>query len=187
MARSTPAQKERGPASMTWCGRLARAHRSSDGRTPSSDPTARSWAGTASLRPVSTTARTPANCASELHDLLERAGVKPPYILVGHSFGGLVMRRYALSYPEDVAGIVLVDPMRCEEWPPMNPDRQTEIDRVKKLSGYAVSIARFGLARLAVTSLLCRSGRISGHLAGAGGAWPRGGGHCPAARSFHTR
>src|ERR1035438_1853767 len=33
----------------------------------------------------SSTARTPANCASELHDLLERAGIKPPYILVGHS------------------------------------------------------------------------------------------------------
>lgn len=116
------------------------------------------------------TARTPANCASELHDLLERAGMKPPYILVGHSFGGLVMRRYALSYPEEVAGVVLVDPMRCEEWPPMNPDRQREIDRIKKLSGYAVPIARFGLARLAVTSLLCRSGVLSGHLAGAGGA-----------------
>jgi pimeloyl-ACP methyl ester carboxylesterase len=52
----------------------------------------------------------------------------------------------------------------------MNPGRQSEIDKVKKLSGYAVPIARFGLARLAVTSLLCRSGRISGHLAGAGGA-----------------
>jgi pimeloyl-ACP methyl ester carboxylesterase len=116
------------------------------------------------------TARTPGNCASELHDLLERANIKPPYILVGHSFGGLVMRRYALSYPEEVSGVVLVDPMRCEEWPPMNPSRQPEIDRIKKLSGYAVPIARFGLARLAVTSLLCRSGRISGHLAGAGGA-----------------
>lgn len=118
----------------------------------------------------SRTARTPGNCASELHDLLERANIKPPYILVGHSFGGLVMRRYALSYPEDVSGIVLIDPMRCEEWPPMNPGRQSEVDRVKKLSGYAVPIARFGLARLAVTSLLCRSGRISGHLAGAAGA-----------------
>jgi pimeloyl-ACP methyl ester carboxylesterase len=114
-------------------------------------------------------ARTPSNCAAELHDLLERANIKPPYILVGHSFGGLVMRRYAISYPEDVAGVVLVDPMRCEEWPPMNPGRQQEIDRIKKLSGYAVPIARFGLARLAVTSLLCRSGKISGHLAGAGG------------------
>jgi pimeloyl-ACP methyl ester carboxylesterase len=121
----------------------------------------------------SSTARTPANCASELHDLLERAGIKPPYILVGHSFGGLVMRRYALSYPEDVAGVVLVDPMRCEEWPPMNPGRQTEVDRAKRLSGIAVPIARFGLARLAVMSLLCRSGRISGHLAGAAGSGGR--------------
>jgi len=118
----------------------------------------------------SITARTPTNCASELHDLLEKANIKPPYILVGHSFGGLVMRRYALSYPEEVSGVVLVDPMRCEEWPPMNPGRQSEIDKVKKLSGYAIPIARFGLARLAVTSLLCRSGRISGHLAGVGGA-----------------
>lgn len=119
------------------------------------------------------TARTPSNCASELHELLERAGIKPPYILVGHSFGGLVMRRYALSYPEEVAGVVLVDPMRCEEWPPMNPGRQSEVDRGKKLSGYAVPIARVGLARLAVTSLLCRSGRISGQLAGAAGAGGR--------------
>jgi pimeloyl-ACP methyl ester carboxylesterase len=117
----------------------------------------------------SLSARTPTNCAAELHDLLERANIKPPYILVGHSFGGLVMRRYALSYPEDVSGVVLVDPMRCEEWPPMNPGRQSEIDKVRKLSAYAVPIARFGLARLAVTSLLCRSGKISGHLAGAGG------------------
>ena len=130
------------------------------------------------------TARTPGNCASELHDLLERANIKPPYILVGHSFGGLVMRRYALSYPEEVSGVVLVDPMRCEEWPPMNPSRQPEIDRIKKLSGYAVPIARFGLARLAVTSLLCRSGRISGHLAGAGGACRA---PCPAALDRGSR
>jgi pimeloyl-ACP methyl ester carboxylesterase len=121
----------------------------------------------------SRTARTPGNCAAELHDLLQLAGVKPPYILVGHSFGGLVMRRYALSYPEDVAGVVLVDPMRCEEWPPMNPLKQREVDRGKRLSNYAVPIARFGLARLAVTSLLCRSGRVSHRLAGAAGAGAR--------------
>lgn len=113
--------------------------------------------------------RTPGNISAELHTMLEIAGIKPPYILVGHSFGGLVMRRYATKYPKDVAGVVLVDPMRCEEWPPLNPDKQRMVDRGKRLSGYAIPIAQFGLARLAVTSLLCRSGKISGHLAGASG------------------
>jgi pimeloyl-ACP methyl ester carboxylesterase len=119
------------------------------------------------------TARTPCNIAAELHTMLEGAGIKPPYILVGHSFGGLVMRKYALMYPEDVVSVLLVDPMRCEEWPPLNPSKQSELDRGKKLSRYAIPIARFGLARLAVTSLLCRSGRISAKLAGAAGTGGR--------------
>jgi len=93
---------------------------------------------------------------------------------VGHSFGGLVMRRFALLYPEEVYSVLLVDPMRCEEWPPLDPSKQSQLDRGKKLSRFAEPIARFGLARLAVTSLLCRSGRISGHLAGAAG---KGGRH----------
>jgi pimeloyl-ACP methyl ester carboxylesterase len=101
--------------------------------------------------------------------MLEGAGIKPPYILVGHSFGGLVMRRYALLYPDEVASVLLVDPMRCEEWPPLKPGKQSEIDRGKKLSGIAIPIARFGLARLAVMSLLCRSGKVAGQLAGAAG------------------
>lgn len=113
--------------------------------------------------------RTPGNISVELHTMLESAGIRPPYILVGHSFGGLVMRRYATMYPEEVTGVVLVDPMRCDEWPPLNPDKQHMIERGKRLSSYAIPIARFGLARLAVTSLLCRSGRLSEHLAGAGG------------------
>src|SRR3984957_12501938 len=121
----------------------------------------------------SRTARTPGNCAIELHDLLQRAGVKPPYLLVGHSFGGLVMRRYALSYPEDVAGVVLVDPMRCEEWPPMNPLKQREVDRGKRLSYCPPPLAPFGLARPAVPSLLCRPGLVPRRLAGAAGAGAR--------------
>jgi pimeloyl-ACP methyl ester carboxylesterase len=115
------------------------------------------------------TARTPSNIVVELHELLNEAGIKPPYILVGHSFGGLVMRKFALSYPEEVSSLILVDPMRCEEWPPLNPTKQAEIERGKRLSRIAIPIARLGLARLAVTSLLCRSGLIAEQLAGAAG------------------
>ncbi|HVC47814.1 MAG TPA: alpha/beta hydrolase [Terracidiphilus sp.] len=115
------------------------------------------------------TARTPTNIAAELHEMLQGAGLKPPYILVGHSFGGLVMRRFALLYPQEVTSIMLVDPMRCEEWPPLDPTKQASLDRGMRLSSFAIPIARLGLARLAVTSLLCRSGRIAERLAGAAG------------------
>jgi pimeloyl-ACP methyl ester carboxylesterase len=115
------------------------------------------------------TPRTPANICRELHEMLAAAGIKPPFVLVGHSFGGVVMRRYAALFPEEVLGIVLVDPMRLEEWPPLDCSKQPMIDRGAKLSRVAIPIARFGLARLAVTSLLCRSGRLSTRLAGAAG------------------
>jgi pimeloyl-ACP methyl ester carboxylesterase len=115
------------------------------------------------------TPRTPANIALELHDMLAQAQIKPPYILVGHSFGGLVMRRFALLYPQEVASVVLVDPMRCEEWPPLNPIKQAELDRGRKLSTIAIPIARCGLARLAVTSLLRRGGQADQCFAAAAG------------------
>lgn len=51
----------------------------------------------------------------------------------------------------------------------MNPGKQAEIDRGMRLSGIAIPIAHLGLARLAVTSLFCRSGRVAERLAGAAG------------------
>jgi pimeloyl-ACP methyl ester carboxylesterase len=46
---------------------------------------------------------------AELHELLRRSQVPPPYVLVGASLGGCNLRLFALRYPEEVAGIVLVD------------------------------------------------------------------------------
>jgi len=51
---------------------------------------------------------------SRLHSLLGAANVSPPYVLVGHSLGGEYVRYYASRYPDEVSGIVLVDP--GSEW-----------------------------------------------------------------------
>lgn len=55
------------------------------------------------------TPRNPCGIATELHELLKSAGVKPPYVLVGHSIGGLYQYAYSRLYPDEVAGLVLVD------------------------------------------------------------------------------
>jgi pimeloyl-ACP methyl ester carboxylesterase len=52
----------------------------------------------------------------ELHTLLNKAGVKPPLVLVGHSYGGWLVRLYASTYPADVAGMVLVEPGIDNPW-----------------------------------------------------------------------
>jgi pimeloyl-ACP methyl ester carboxylesterase len=116
------------------------------------------------------TARTPGNIAMELHRMLEASGCHGPYVLVGHSFGGLVMRRYALLFPREVAGVVLVDPMRCEEWPPLNPSRQSHLDLGKRLIRSAMPMVRCGLARLLVKWLFGRPDNLSDQIAGAAGA-----------------
>jgi len=52
----------------------------------------------------------------ELHALLEGAGIDGPYVLVGHSFGGLYTQTYAARYPEEVAGIALIESSDPEQF-----------------------------------------------------------------------
>jgi pimeloyl-ACP methyl ester carboxylesterase len=60
--------------------------------------------------------RTMRQLVYELHTLLERAGERPPYVLAGQSYGAVVVRLYAATYPADVAGVVLVDGGRLDPW-----------------------------------------------------------------------
>jgi pimeloyl-ACP methyl ester carboxylesterase len=57
----------------------------------------------------------------ELHDTLARAEERGPYVLVGHSYGGGVVRSYAARYPGEVAGVVLVESIGDSQFIPMGP------------------------------------------------------------------
>ena len=65
---------------------------------------------------VSPKPRTPVNLAGELKAMLEKLNLQPPYILMGHSFGGLVARFYAGFHPEEIAGVILVDSSDVEQY-----------------------------------------------------------------------
>ncbi len=60
--------------------------------------------------------RDPRHVAEELHTLLANAGESAPYVLVGQSFGGLYVRMFADLYPEETAGMVLVDASHPDMW-----------------------------------------------------------------------
>lgn len=67
----------------------------------------RAGAGKSDLRPEP---RTPQRSSAELDQVIEAAHLSPPYILVGHSYGGYLIRLFAQRHPEQVAGMVFVDP-----------------------------------------------------------------------------
>jgi pimeloyl-ACP methyl ester carboxylesterase len=88
--------------------------------------------------------------ATDLHTLLDRGEVPGPYVLAGHSFGGLYVLTFAAAYPDEVAGMVLVDstapaPRSNAETPPVEDGAYDFEGRVSALIS---SSARLGLGRL---------------------------------------
>ena len=88
------------------------------------------------------------NIAHNLHMLLANARVRPPYVLVGHSLGGIHVRVYENLYPSDVVGMVLVDsehPDQENRLPPEMNQMQSRLYLKSKLWGLAVPL---GIPRL---------------------------------------
>jgi pimeloyl-ACP methyl ester carboxylesterase len=89
----------------------------------------------------------------ELRRLLDSAGVRSPRILVGHSYGGLVVREYAARYPTEVAGLVLVDPVAASEWSDPTPSSRRILQLAIRLSRRGALLARLGVPRIALRLL----------------------------------
>jgi pimeloyl-ACP methyl ester carboxylesterase len=87
-----------------------------------------------------------AKSAQELHTLLERVGIEGPYVLAGHSYGGLVVRMFADLYANEVAGVVLVDSSHPDQWIhiPASKGGQT----VATGNRITALLARFSILRL---------------------------------------
>jgi pimeloyl-ACP methyl ester carboxylesterase len=87
-----------------------------------------------------------ATSAAELHAVLGAAGIGPPYVLAGHSYGGLVVRMFADRYRDEVAGIVLVDSSHPDQWVTIPAAREGRtVATANRLTALS---ARFGLLRL---------------------------------------
>lgn len=78
--------------------------------------------GIGQSRPQRTAPEDAAQFVDDLHRLLTVANVQPPYVLVGHSLGGLLVRLYQMKYPETVKGLILVDPVHGETWRALQVD-----------------------------------------------------------------
>jgi pimeloyl-ACP methyl ester carboxylesterase len=97
------------------------------------------------------TAQDGAQIATDLHTLLQRGHVPAPYVLAGHSFGGLYVLTFAARYPDEVAGMVLVDstaPKPAKSAGAASPGDGGSYDLMGRLSALASTSARLGLARL---------------------------------------
>jgi pimeloyl-ACP methyl ester carboxylesterase len=92
-----------------------------------------------------------AQTAADLHTLLHNAQIPGPYVLAGHSFGGLYVLTFAARYPDEVAGMVLVDSTAPAPTPSSSAapsGGQSRGDLVDRVCALASIPARLGLARL---------------------------------------
>jgi pimeloyl-ACP methyl ester carboxylesterase len=150
-----------GASSSNWG--IVQAELATSARTFSYDRPGLGWSaparGRCSLRTLT----------DDLHELIRAADVPRPVVLTGHSFGTYIARVYAHRFPEDVIGLVLVDPVTPEEW--LNPDWRSRARlRNALIFAHAASVlATIGVVRLGLWGLLRRGQGKAGPVLGLSG------------------
>lgn len=89
-----------------------------------------------------------ASVADDLHEALQRRGLAGPYVLVGHSLGGGYIRVFAARHPDEVAALVLLDPVHEEQLERQPAEATEQLEQARQQLAIAPLLARLGVFRL---------------------------------------
>ena len=149
--QGTPVILEAGIAASSLSWRLVQDPLAPDTTVASYDRAGFGWSA------HTRTPRTMDNLVADLRRLLDHSGLRGPFVLVGHSFGGLLLRHFAAAHPTAVKALVLVDPLEPCEWHPLTPEQSARLAKGVMLSRRGALLARFGIVRLGLDLLMAGS------------------------------
>jgi pimeloyl-ACP methyl ester carboxylesterase len=88
----------------------------------------------------------PQQVADMLHTLLENGGEEPPYLMVGHSFGGVYIRTFTAEYPDEVVGMVLVDSSHDDQTQRVPPELAQSPEAAQEKNSMVIGLRLFQVA-----------------------------------------
>ncbi len=136
-------------SSLSW--RLVQQPLSRETTVLSYDRTGFGWSEPAA------TPRSMEKLVDDLRRALDASGLPCPFVLAGHSFGGLLLRHFAAAHPRYVGSLVLIDPLEPFEWHPLSEEQRRRLSRGVMLSRRGAFLARLGVVRLGLDLLLSGS------------------------------
>ncbi len=107
--------------------------------------------------------------SSDLHELVNALDVPKPYVLVGHSFGAYIVRVYAQRFPQELAGVILVDPLTPEEWIKPDSSQRWQLRRGVWFSRAGAMLGSLGVIRFCLWLLQRGSSTVPRGVLGAFG------------------
>ena len=106
----------------------------------------------------------------DLHEVVEALGVPRPYVLAGHSYAAYILRMYAQRFPDELAGIILVDPLTPEEWITPHRLQRWQIRRAVWFSRAGAALGSLGVIRFCLWLLQRGNNAVPRRVLGGFGA-----------------